>query len=424
MAWRYLTESLTSPRSDWRLLARRLKRLIAREENVNTLPNRELIRSLDLALVPSKAKPGTITAMIDDLVQAGADEWYLDARAMKLVLRGFDAVPALIEHLDDDRLTHGMSGILRGPLRHDRVRDFVSDVLAKIAGGALGGSETEGPDPPVTKAQALDCGKKARQTGEEAYLLAGVLRGAEIVGEPDRYLLEIIAKKYPQSLPALYLKVVDKQQGVESTDMAAAIGASALAREKKLELLLHAVRGSNARHRVSALWALKDVDTRLFAQLLVQLLESLPQKAKGPDSDRPEASYALLVSETADPRAWEALLKVAKRSSAGLRLEILERVGARPSDNKQRRPRLRFLVGLLDDPAVRELTFDPRSRGRGPAAQDFERLAVRDLAAMEIASILELRAEPKPNWTAEQWTKLRTDVRRALERRAKSGAGK
>jgi hypothetical protein len=425
MAWKYLTDSLCSPRSDWALLARRLKRLMARAETLNTRPNRELIRSLDAALVPSKAKPGTIAAMIDDLIQAGAEE-YLDARAMRLLLRGFDAVPELIEHLDDDRLTHGMAGGLRGPWRHERVHDFVNHVLGRIAGGALGGLwlDIDSPDPPITKAQARAWWKKAKQTGEEAYLLAHVGPGDDATGGFNTFLLAILGKKHPKALAGLYLDVVDKRPGVDSTDLAQAIAESALPPARKLELLLHVVRGTNIRHRVSALGALKDLDAHMFAQLLVQSLEALPQKAKGPYWSRPEISHAYLVAETADPRPWRALLNVARRSPVEVRLEILNGVGGSPGDNKQHGERLHFLAAFLDDTAVRERAFNPNSLDGPRAAPEFERMAVRDLAAIEIAYILELPAEPTPEWSAEQWTKLRAEVRQALDRQAKSGPRK
>jgi hypothetical protein len=51
----------------------------------------------------------------------------------------------------------------------------------------------------------------------------------------------------------------------------------------------------------------------------------------------------------------------------------------------------------------------------GPyAADEYPLLKVCDLAAMEIGWILELSSEPQSKWTAEQWSRFRAEVRKAL----------
>ena len=54
---------------------------------------------------------------------------------------GFDAVPYLIEHLDDDRLTRAMEGGFMAFPRNVRVGDVVSDLLENLAGQDIGGDE-------------------------------------------------------------------------------------------------------------------------------------------------------------------------------------------------------------------------------------------------------------------------------------------
>jgi hypothetical protein len=92
-----------------------MRALIAAEPAINTIYNRALLRSLEAALVPSNAKPGSVEALIDVLVELDDEKkWTVDAFAdpgpqyLKLSLLGFAAVPALIEHLDDDRLTRSV----------------------------------------------------------------------------------------------------------------------------------------------------------------------------------------------------------------------------------------------------------------------------------------------------------------------------
>ena len=85
-------------------------------------------------------------------------------------------------------------------------------------------------------------------------------------------------------------------------------------------------------------------------------------------------------------------------------------------DEQQRKHCLEFLAGFLDDLEVRDVQSNPKLFSGPHAGFTFPRLAVRDLAAMTTASILELKVRPEPEWTDQQWEKLRTKVKQALKR--------
>jgi hypothetical protein len=104
MAWYFWESHLTAPEIDRAPVGKRLKELIRQDKELDTEPNRALLKSLDLALVPSKAKPGSVKALIDDLVNYGADTGTIgvfepEDRYWRIATLGFDAVPDLIEHL-------------------------------------------------------------------------------------------------------------------------------------------------------------------------------------------------------------------------------------------------------------------------------------------------------------------------------------
>jgi hypothetical protein len=176
------------------------------------------------------------------------------------LLKGFDAVPVLIEHLDDHRLTRGMTiGFNNFHSYHLRVSHVVSSILEDLAGDDV---EREGmgliQGYAVQKAAALAWWEKARKEGEEAYLVRHALvNGA---GRPNLGMLLIITEKYPQALPGLYRKLLDDHRGMESWSLAELIGGSSLAFEKKLELFSYAATLKDSDHRRAALFGLKKVD--------------------------------------------------------------------------------------------------------------------------------------------------------------------
>ena len=124
-----------------------MKALLAAEPLLNTKANQVLLKSLEAALVPSKAKPGTVERMIDDLTDMCStfrwDDDYgwdsdeeSDPRYTRLAQMGFAAVPALIEHLEDGRLTRSIN--FGDPNRLLQVKHIASELLQRLAGEDAG----------------------------------------------------------------------------------------------------------------------------------------------------------------------------------------------------------------------------------------------------------------------------------------------
>ena len=139
-AWYYWKGNITKPKFDLSTISNRLKDLFPLDREFDTQENQALLKSLDLALKPSKAKAGSAEALIDDLVNCKSDDehswlYQLDDRYKRVVNLGFDAVPSLIEHLEDDRLTRSEAHEIpiTGQPRILRVRDMVSDLLDGLA---------------------------------------------------------------------------------------------------------------------------------------------------------------------------------------------------------------------------------------------------------------------------------------------------
>ena len=204
LAWAYSGNELVKPDTDRAKTAKRMKALLAAEPELNTEGNQALLKSLEAALVPSTAKPGTVERMIDDLTEmcnTGRRHDEADPRYSRLAHMGFAAVPALIEHLDDDRLTRSVKqGFNNFPTWNLRVKHVVSDLLQELAGEEVGKDwlrRQQGWG--VEKADAQAWWDKARKDGEEAYFLAHVLPAGEKAEWPNSLMLDIITEKYPQA---------------------------------------------------------------------------------------------------------------------------------------------------------------------------------------------------------------------------------
>ena len=146
LGWAYWCDRLTEPDCDRSEAARRMEFLMGCEPALRADEGKvALLNSLKAALRPSHATPGSIESEIDHLVElsgepvGGQDIFDGDREYAHLALRGFAAVPDLLKHVADDRLTRAfVGGINRMAVpRHQRVGELVSAIIANIAGDAL-----------------------------------------------------------------------------------------------------------------------------------------------------------------------------------------------------------------------------------------------------------------------------------------------
>lgn len=428
LAWSYWNERLLDDSADhWPAACRQLKALLADEPALDTADHRSLVKSLALALVPSKAKPGSVESLIDDLINVRDPSCYcLDERFVNLLDLGFEAVPALLEHLDDDRLTRCRLAArccyknYTEPAYHYRVGDMANALLQWIAGDPFAASwPRDGKERAAAKRFANAWWDEARKQSEEAYLLAHVLppvRKDEPPKDewPDSTHVRLLAKKYPKRLLPLYRDILENRPRLQSGSLAEALSSGSLSREEKVELFVRAAGNKSLGHRYVALDELKKLDAERFLTLLVTTLENLPRTPAVHYSKCPEKRFVYLVCTTDDSRAWRALEQAARRADVGLRMELLENTDYPKSTPVQRR-RLAFLAAFLDDDTVRDSSANKEMFAGCHAGFTFHRLQVQNLAAMRIAKILELPEDSTPEWTAEQWSKQRDRMRAAVK---------
>ncbi len=428
-AWYHWQFQLSRPDIDRRPAAAMLKKIKALDpELARTFHADSLIRSLDHALVPSTAKPGSDESLVDGLVDATITDWPYEMSPsetpyQKLVRRGFDAVPVLLNHLEDDRLTRSMHiGTMMDHSYELRIYDIVSSILRQLAGsdeakhwrtGVIGdGSGGE----PLVKSDVLAWWREAQKTGEESYLVKNAAKpeteryGTRTPKRSKQSQIEIIAFKYPKNLERVYRELLEQQPVVESHPIASAIAGSTLSLDEKVRILLIGATNKVQQHRAAALWQLKQFDQKKFVALLIKNIDEL----SGKPTDAwmgPESQYVSLTIEADDQGVWQALLQLAKRAEVRIRLEMLHQCSY---SDTQSQNRLEFLAAFLTDDTVRTV----KAKGQIPDVRSdffqFPKLEVRNAAAMVLGSLLKIGKEPTETWQARQWADYREQVRAAL----------
>jgi hypothetical protein len=403
IAWDYWTDQLTEPKTDRRAILLRLRNLVTRDASLDCTDNNELLKSLSLTLVPTNSQPGSIEALIDalidfrenqlsDLRNSHASEWASgDGCYWELAERGFEAVPELIGHLNDDRLTRAIKpaeGEI--PAWRVRVRHVVSDILAGLAGSEISRRSFTSPEGyGIEKAKALRWWLRARNAGEEEYLVKRVLRNETDEKELVRsYLARILLAKYPKYAPAV--------SGAEA--------------DRRLRLRFDAKESW-----WRAFEALARTDSKQFRTFLGDQIQQIPQYTSDVYCECTDLRYVKLAMDTNDHRVWEALEQTAKRVELGVCMEFMSCVGD-VRESRLRRERLAFLSSFLEDARLRDKASNSYQYGGSCAGALYPKIEVRDFAAIQLAGILGVELALMPDRSSGDWQRLRVRVREVLER--------
>jgi hypothetical protein len=352
--------------------------------------------------------------LIDELIElAGKVEcrnytqepFRADPRYRAIVHRGLAIVPALIAHLEDDRITRVFLPV---GFQHYRVKDIVLDILEELHGGPFLVPE----DTPAERLRVI--GKwiaDAEKLGEEQYLMTRILGEDEKDEEPRLTLFWLLTEKYPERVPAVYRALIDKRPGHRDFSLryAKAIADGPLPAAEKRKILEYAAIQESPAHRWAGIYYLRPYDPKLAKGLLLAALANMPN-----DPSESEARLALIVAEGTDPEEWQMLSKTVRRLDPGTRLELLRMISLAKTV-EGRTLRLAFLAEYLTDDAVRDVNSDfNRFRYSWVVGRDFPQLEVRNFSAMRLAVLLGLDVEPEKEWSAAQWAELREKVRAAV----------
>jgi hypothetical protein len=395
VASEYWIEQITAPDSDRKQVLRHLKEL---EPGMT-----DELRALELTVVPRKSKSGTVESLIDDLTDywpsgepgsAPLDEKSRGEGAYrKLVEMGFDAVPALLEHLEDERFTRSTyyafalySKTPSGWTLRVQVRHLVGQLLNDLSGREF--SDKAYPQL-VDAEKARVWWEKARKEGEEKWLVAHAVPEFVGYGDANSVLFRALGAKYPARLGEFYRTVLVKHPQRGSSVLADEVAASKLPRAEKLALLVEGAEHKNMVHRNAALTVLTRLDPPLFRKHLLATLKKLPPNFERTRSSDPLLDLVNLVFWKADdPACLDALVTFAKQSAVTDRLAIIRSQlnWSTPEwDKKKRRALLRFLLEFMSDETATTIV--------GPHGEERPGGPVRDVATEVLAGQLGLQAQ-------------------------------
>lgn len=391
--------------------------------DLKTEERRELLTDLTSTLNAKSPEADSVEALLLDWAGRPTESGYFglfrdgymdekDSPARRILLRGFDAVPGLLALLGDRRVTvHERPAFMNAEAHVRRVGELAEYLLCEIAGDGAP-SLPDGPDPKAWKAWW----EMARQGKEQEYFAASVFsKNGKSITRVHEMVARIIAHKWPELLPGLceqYSKSGDPDTA--PFGLAEALAASRLPKAERINVLAKFAQRGSLAHRRWVLQVLANLDADRCAKILGPLLDKIPKDAEGEYWKCPDAYFTQVVVKLDDAAIWREYLRVVKRSSVGLRLEMLSQLNYKHLGTKTRLRRIAFLAAFLNDQTIRDASQNPQKFSGPFAAFNFQKISVRDFAAMQIASMLDINADPDCDWNEIEWAKLRNAVRRRL----------
>jgi flagellar motility protein MotE (MotC chaperone) len=418
----HLRNALLKAGVDRKEVHTRMRALLTEFPKLNADWRAELFADLTTTVNAAIPRAGSVEALLMDWAARPSNMRHLgmydthtkaaDAPARAILSRGLDAVPELIALRKDRRVTaHEQPAFMKAPARIKRVGELARQLVREIAGDQASfpkyGDDTDALRAWWEKVQTQD---------ESVSLLQGVFsrEGGKITGVNEGPI-RVVAKKFPGKLRDLCNEFARGASPDAQPDaLAEAIAESDIPKEERVRILSAFAGHGSLEHKRCVLQNLAKMDDKACAVLLLPILHQLPTDATDPYWTCPEARFTHVVVQIEDDDVWKAYLQCAKRSSVGLRMEMMNPMNYTYMAARNLARRLAFLSAFLDDAAVRTMS-DERGQFEGPCAGfTIPRLAVRDLAAMKLASLLDMKEAPDEFWTDAQWVELRRKVKDRL----------
>jgi hypothetical protein len=334
-----------------------------------------------------------------------------DAPAREIILRGAASVPDLVALLGDRRITtHEIPAIMNSRAEIQEVGGLAGILLENITG--IRASRFK-----LSNAVPFQAWLESRDGKGEEELLAEALftRKDGKITWVNESPAHILAQKFPERLISLCDEFSkNATPDTQPFTLAEVLATANLPKEIRVKTLVEFAQRGSLEHKRSVLQNLAKIDDKKCAELLLPLLEKMPNDSTGPYWTCPEAAFTHVVMEVEDDDIWRRYVQVAKRSSVGMRMEMMDPLCYTYIGMKNRERRLAFLAAFLDDKTVRNIASNPTKFDGPCAAFTIPKITVRDFAALRIASILDFPESPDEFWTSAQWNTLRKKVREKL----------
>ncbi|HSJ03856.1 MAG TPA: hypothetical protein VK956_15445, partial [Verrucomicrobium sp.] len=416
---------ITSDKPDFADIKRRMERLLTDQPGLKSAATDGIVDGLAETTKHKSGPPGSIERIIEDYLVSKGTGGAMQPKTGEfkpaertLILKGFEAVPALLAQRHSRRLTNhlmqGFNNFSSYPMNAGQVinaylqslanDDFDSNWLDRQKG------QTSSDD------NVLAWWKQASEAGEETYVRLNTVKGAKKDVNLSFELLLIARERFPDLIPTFYQTLLKTDEpSWPVTD--ALLKSNAIPQPRKIELLLAGIKTNKEAHRNTALQALQQLDPGLADEQLHRLLKKAPKTSKGEYWTDQDATLGSLVSSSSSLQVWQELHLLLSRCDLGMRMELIHTLDPSP---KAPAAILGSYFAIYDryqgSIEIRDESTSEKFSGPG-AGFPHDKISMRDFLHEHWAGWLKLKLKgPENGAPAAEWESYRNAVSRAVQK--------
>jgi hypothetical protein len=415
---------ISSEQPDFAVIKRRIEAILKDQPQLKGEATDWAITGLEASVQYKPAPQGSIDSLVDAYLLSGGSEGAMSARhgefgeaERALILRGFEAVPALLKQRGSKRFTnHVMQGFNNFPSYPMDAGQVVNAYMQRLANDVFGSNWLDRQKGYTSEDDAvLAWWEKASEMGEKAYVSAHTIHvdnGGEVSLSSE--LLTIAEARYADLLPGFYQRIL--KTSASSWPIAEAYVKSDAPLEQKLELLNKAIATNHQQHRNGALRLLRDLSEVTADGQLLRILKSAPRTAKEEYWIDQDARLGGLVSNSTDKDVWNAFHGLLDRADLGMQMELIDHL----------KPAKDAPAGILEsfhliydrfrnDTRMRDESTSEKFSGPG-AGFPHRKISMRDYVYTHWGRWLGLKlTSPEKGASPQQWEEYRAAVSGAVD---------
>ncbi len=413
MAWEKYTYSLVEKHTN-RSHAYSMLKKICDDDWHYQVDETELIVDLERTLCKTNADLEGIERYITKLCDEDANfGWTADLTGSptaydEICHLGFDAVPILIAHLNDTRLTKSTFLTLGTGIQIVRVGEVCSNILHELSDSEYNPEYDASPE----KRQRLAAlwFANAKKIGEEKWASTRAVQ----MQMSNPTLLRLLAAKYPKRLIEIYREFLKSNVELSSCQIVAAFIHADLTLQEKIDSLLEATHHQRKIHRLDAIKGLAVLDKASSTRALTKHFLRIAVEPQTDEEIAVSAFEIELLWKTNDEKCWDAFIRLLKKVPSSDRIYVLDHLipDSGLLEIARYAHHFRAMESLWSDMEIRnghvkDLLY--------PAYQ-YPKLTVGDAVTLQFAKLMDIDVPWKRDRAPEEWTTIRNQVHTAWKR--------
>jgi hypothetical protein len=317
---------------------------------------------------------------------------------IELASRGYAAIPKLIEHAEDERLTRAISpAIMMKPTEFVTVGEMCLNIAEQFAPASRGWGDVL-----ERKSNLVQWWSSASREPEREVCLQRLIANEKFLPQaPIRWAEHC----FPDVLLEAYNEILKSGQRVETYDLLDAMRASTLDRRQIVEAASRGAGSNIGDVAHAAIWCLEKLDPAAFNRALEVKLQGLPKSATRPAWLSRDASFAQQTAYSSSPKVWAALTEATERADVDLRLELIQQAAFGSGSSETKHLLLSYWASFFSDPS--SVKPDPPASASPSQHFGLPSLMVGHLAMTLAAGELGIKNLPDDRASAETWNAFR-----------------